>query len=297
MQHATLAERLAAIKAGSRLPAEDRAVMERASEVLGGSGLLAGLPKLGDRELGFALPDDTGGIVASSSLLSQGPLVVNFYRGVWCPYCNADLTALNEALPRIRTAGAGLVAISPQTFATSRKARRDSGLDIPVLRDERNEVAVAYPLRFRLAPEVQAIYQRLGIDLAHAKGDHTWTLPCPPGSCCVPTRSWLAPRPIRTKRAGPSPTRSSPCWTSRPRDGEPPEAGASAGRTAGFVASVPVQRGVSRRSADPPAVRARPAVERRPCRIRAAGSPAAPCDRLRNAAVRHPAVGSGHASV
>jgi len=177
----TLAERLAAMRAASatRTPPEARRIMSEATEALRASGLLSGVPKVGDRAPDFVLFDESGGEVALADLLSNGPLVISFYRGVWCPYCNADLKALNEVLPRIRAAKAQLVAVSPQTSANSRKARRDNGLDFPILSDPGNAVAAAYSLRFRLDPKVQSLYEGFGVDLPRVNGDDSWTLPVP----------------------------------------------------------------------------------------------------------------------
>ena len=68
-------------------------------------------------------------------LLADGPLIVSFYRGVWCQYCNLELQALQEALPKFREFGANVVAISPQTASNSRKSVRTNGLEFPILSD------------------------------------------------------------------------------------------------------------------------------------------------------------------
>jgi peroxiredoxin len=153
--------------------------MEAATARLRASNLLTGLPKPGDLAPGFELQDETGEPVTLAELLARGPLVLSFYRGVWCPYCNADLAALNDALPRMRELGAALVAVSPQIAASSRKARRDGGLGFPILSDPGNLVAELYSLRFRLAAEVKTLYQSFGIDLPKINGEDSWTLPVP----------------------------------------------------------------------------------------------------------------------
>ncbi|MFX7090851.1 redoxin domain-containing protein, partial [Acinetobacter baumannii] len=77
--------------------------------------------------------DPDGKPVSSAELLARGPLAVSFYRGVWCPYCNMELQALQEVLPQLQQAGASLVAISPQLPANSRKAMRQNGLEFSIL--------------------------------------------------------------------------------------------------------------------------------------------------------------------
>lgn len=109
--------------------------MERAIAELIASGQAAGAIKAGDRAPHFNLKDQDGNDVSSAALLLKGPLVVTFYRGAWCPYCNIELQAINEVLPQIQTYGANVVAISPQTPLTSRKSVRTNELGFPVLSD------------------------------------------------------------------------------------------------------------------------------------------------------------------
>ncbi len=105
--------------------------------------------------------------------------MVSFYRGVWCPYCNMELQALQAALPEFRTAGASLVAISPQTPVNSRKSARENKLDFPILSDPRNKVAAAFGLRFELPDYLVELYKNLKNDLPNFNGDDSWTLPMP----------------------------------------------------------------------------------------------------------------------
>ena len=93
--------------------------MQRATAELIASGAATRALKACDRAPAFTLNDPEGKPVASGELLAKGPLVLSFYRGVWCPYCNMELQALQEALPKFQKLGASLVAISPQTAANS----------------------------------------------------------------------------------------------------------------------------------------------------------------------------------
>lgn len=153
--------------------------MRRATAELIASGAAARALKAGDEAPAFALKDPDGRPVSSAELLAKGPLVVSFYRGVWCPYCNMELQALQEALPAFETLGATLVAISPQTAANSRKSVRQNGLGFPILSDTRNDVAAAFGLRFALPDYLVDLYKSLKNDLPAFNGDPSWTLPMP----------------------------------------------------------------------------------------------------------------------
>lgn len=153
--------------------------MHRATRELIASGAAQRALKAGDTAPVFKLPDAEGHIVSSAALLKNGPLVVSFYRGVWCPYCNMELQALQSALPGFREAGASIVAISPQTAPNSRKSMRQNALDFPILSDARNDVAASFGLRFELPDYLVALYQSLKNDLPAFNGDPSWTLPMP----------------------------------------------------------------------------------------------------------------------
>ena len=105
---------------------------------------------------------------------------MTFYRGVWCPYCNMDLQAIQDALPALEKLGARLVAISPQTAPNSRRSARENKLSFPILSDPRNDVAAAFGLRFALPDYLRDLYKNVfKNDLAVVNGDASWTLPMP----------------------------------------------------------------------------------------------------------------------
>lgn len=160
-------------------PAHIHPIMERATAELIASGQAARAVKVGERAPAFELADQNGQPVSSAELLAQGPLVISFYRGVWCPYCNLELQALDEALARIRELGANLVAISPQTPVNSRKSVRTQALGFPVLSDRRGETAAAFGLRFTLPDYLVELYKALKNDLPAFNDDPSWTLPMP----------------------------------------------------------------------------------------------------------------------
>ncbi|SER55179.1 Peroxiredoxin [Faunimonas pinastri] len=153
--------------------------MHRATAELIASGAAGRALKAGDKAPAFVLNDPDGNPVSSTDLLARGPLVLSFYRGVWCPYCNMELQALQGALSEFKELGAGLVAVSPQTAPNSRKSVRQNQIGFPILSDPRNEVAAAFGLRFELPDYLVELYKGLKNDLPSFNGDPSWTLPMP----------------------------------------------------------------------------------------------------------------------
>ena len=125
--------------------------MHRATAELIASGQAERAKKAGDLAPSFTLNDADGNPVSSAALLGRGPLVLTFYRGVWCPYCNMELSAIEAALPEIKARGASVVAISPQTQPNSRKSIRHNKLTFPILSDVNGEVGAARMPRISLA--------------------------------------------------------------------------------------------------------------------------------------------------
>ena len=135
--------------------------------------------KAGDTAPTFTLKDPDGASVSSATLLERGPLVVSFYRGVWCPYCNLELQALEEARSDIEARGASVVAISMQNAANSRKSVRENKVGFPILVDAGGAVAAEFGLRYSLKPDLIELYKTLGNDLAVINGETSWSLPMP----------------------------------------------------------------------------------------------------------------------
>jgi peroxiredoxin len=161
------------------VPADVYAQMEKATQELIDSGAADQALQVGDQAPEFTLTDSTGEPLSSAALLTSGPLVVSFYRGVWCPYCNMDLRALQAALPSYQQLGANLVAISPQTPVNSRRSVKQNGLSFPILSDPENRVGAAFGLRFTLPSYLIDIYRDNHIDLVAFNHDDSGTLSMP----------------------------------------------------------------------------------------------------------------------
>lgn len=178
----SLQERLDALKAKFEGKKASPAVVEiihRATADLVASGQAGHALNTGDHAPSFSLPDADGMNVDSASLLARGALVITFYRGVWCPYCNLELEAIEATAADIRTRGASLVAISPQVPANSRKTKQQIGLSFPILSDQDGRIAAAFGIRFRLPNDLIEVYRGFGVDLPLINSDPRWTLPMP----------------------------------------------------------------------------------------------------------------------
>jgi peroxiredoxin len=178
----SLQDRLDAFKAdfeGNKAPPAAVAAFHKGTAELIASGQAERALKAGDRAPAFTLPDADDVAVRSADLLTRGPLVVTFYRGVWCPYCNLDLQALEAAANEIRAFDTSLLAISPQTPANSRRSQRENKLSFPILSDHAGMVANSFGLRFRLSNYLIAVYKQFGVDLAVHNSEPSWTLPMP----------------------------------------------------------------------------------------------------------------------
>ncbi|MFQ5480593.1 MAG: peroxiredoxin-like family protein [Thermodesulfobacteriota bacterium] len=154
-------------------------MMMGATEKLVKSGIAARAKKTGDMAPAFSLKNSEGEEISSEKLLSKGPLVINFYRGSWCPYCNLELKAFEDSAEKIRELGAELVSISPELREKSAEFTGDNPFSFQILSDEGNDVAGRFGLVFTLVEELRAIYNQFGIDLQEYNGNNSYELPMP----------------------------------------------------------------------------------------------------------------------
>lgn len=159
--------------------ADSRAVLAKATEVLVKSGQAERAIHQGQKAPDFTLPDAKGQPVRLSDLLKRGPVILTFYRGGWCPFCNLQLRSYQAHLAEIQAKGAELVAVSPQTPEYSLSTAEQDALTFPVLSDVGGQVARTYGLVFKLPDEVVPIYKSFGIDLEKHNGDTRHELPIP----------------------------------------------------------------------------------------------------------------------
>ena len=127
----------------------------------------------------FRLPDVNGNPVSLADLLRRGPVVVTFYRGGWCPYCNIQLRAYQAVLREIAALGAQLVAISPQLPDQSLSTLQANELTFEVLSDVGNHAARRFGLIYALPEELRAALRSNNKALPGINGDESWELPVP----------------------------------------------------------------------------------------------------------------------
>lgn len=143
------------------------------------SGIAEKALKVGAKAPNFCLPNVQGGTFELSTQLSKGPVVVTFYRGGWCPFCDLTLRAYQANLSGIRLLSADLVAISPQTEDYSISAAEKKELKFPVLSDLHNAVARQYGIVFQLTTAWRELQTKFGNPMPKFNGDESWELPIP----------------------------------------------------------------------------------------------------------------------
>lgn len=152
------------------------AAINKAKEFEQGANAL----KVGQKAIDFELPNQEGESVSLKKLLSQGPVVVTFYRGDWCPYCNLQLRALQARLEEIQALGATLVAISPQVPDGSLTKSEISEMNFTVLSDQNAKVASQYGVAWEV-PEFLLDHMRVdrNLDLEKINNGNSSVLPIP----------------------------------------------------------------------------------------------------------------------
>lgn len=165
--------------AAQYVPPDVQQVNRRTVDDLRASGLASRVLGVGAQAPSFELPDQEGHLVSSAGLLSHGRLVICFFRGRWCPFCVAQMEAMNVALPRIQNAGAALVAISPQTIKQSFFMHDQHQLRFPLLSDAANQVARRFGMVYSVPEQQRAVYSRIFVNLPFLNGDASWELPIP----------------------------------------------------------------------------------------------------------------------
>ncbi len=159
-----------------RAPKETVALYENGTKQVGESGVLASALKVGATAPDFTLNDATGKPVSLSKMLKSGPVVLTWYRGGWCPFCNIQLHAYQDALGEIKAAGGQLVALTPEKPDNTLTTAEKNALQFAVLSDTGNKVGHLYGIVYKMPGSlVEKFKDRL--DLPKINGDESWELP------------------------------------------------------------------------------------------------------------------------
>lgn len=144
------------------------------------SGQISRVLRKGDQMPDISLIDQNGAMVNSSNLLKEGPLVVTFYRGFWCAFCNVDLANLNRYVPEIQQLGAKMITISPEKSPYSKKIRAIQKLKFDILFDEDNKLAEKFGLKHKIGSDLIDLYLNgFNVNLKQYHGNDEWALPMP----------------------------------------------------------------------------------------------------------------------
>jgi peroxiredoxin len=163
----------------SALPEDEAQTVAGSFEKLYASQIAENAITVGDIAPDFTLPNVTGDPVSLHEALGHGPVVLSFYRGGWCPFCNLELHALQSRLAEIRALGANLIGISPETPDKAVTAIDEHQLEFEVLSDIGNIAARQYGLLFTVYEEIRPLYLKWGLDVPASNGDTSWELPVP----------------------------------------------------------------------------------------------------------------------
>lgn len=162
-----------------RIPPEALAIMTEAAEQLDAQGVGDSALKAGDAFPEMTLTDQNGHSVSTKNLFADGPAIITFYRGGWCPYCNLELKAYQDLLGEIKSAGGTLTGITPEKPDNALSTIEKNALSFSVLTDSENALASALGIKFELPDKLQKVYNGFGMDLAALNENSGWTLPIP----------------------------------------------------------------------------------------------------------------------
>ena len=163
-----------------QIPVEVQTVMFNATKKLEDRNISKDALKLGDRVKEINLPNALGKEVSVFDTLEDNDFVViSFYRGEWCPYCNFEMKALGEITEELNELNTKIIAISPQTPDNSLSMKDKHDLKFEVLSDADNKIAKEFGLVFSLDEELKPLYKQFGIDIESANGNNSFEIPMP----------------------------------------------------------------------------------------------------------------------
>jgi peroxiredoxin len=158
---------------------ERLAINDRAVEDLFATGIEQHILPVGAKAPAFTLSDASGRIVKSADLLALGPVILNFFRGRWCPYCITELEAWRDLYPIVRERGGLLVSISPQTIRQSDFTQGQHEIPYALLNDDGCKVSEQFGFVYTIPTYHQQHYRNVLVNLPFVNGDQSWKLILP----------------------------------------------------------------------------------------------------------------------
>lgn len=163
-----------------QVPEHMRNTMTQAIERLRQQNIRQNALQVGDTITPFTLLDAQNKAISMNELIDKNNFIVlNFYRGLWCPFCNLELRQLQKIVPELKILHAQLVAISPQTPDFSLMTQQNNELNYEVLSDKNNTVARKFGLVYSLDDELRPLYESFGIDILESNKTDSYDLPLP----------------------------------------------------------------------------------------------------------------------
>ncbi|MBE7175827.1 MAG: AhpC/TSA family protein [Mucilaginibacter polytrichastri] len=136
--------------------------------------------KTGDKAPDFSAADQNGKTInLQSELRKSKAVVLFFYRGEWCPFCNKHIQQLQDSLQLLKQKGATVIGVSPETAQGLKKTSAKTGATFPILSDRENRIMKAYQVDYVMEPGLVTQYKTYGIDLSKANGNDKNMLPVP----------------------------------------------------------------------------------------------------------------------
>jgi peroxiredoxin len=162
-----------------KMPPEAAKAIESAISKLRDSRLTERALKVGQTMPDFSLKDAHGKTVSLKGMLKKGSVIVTFYRGSWCPFCNAQLSSYQQHLAEFRAKGASLIAITPEKPDLTVLTEQQKKLEFPILTDTDNKLATKFGLVWAIEGDLKKVYKEFGLDLEKNQGNPEWKLPIP----------------------------------------------------------------------------------------------------------------------
>lgn len=134
---------------------------------------------IGDQAPDITVVDTEGKEIKLYDLLKNAPVIINFFRGNWCPFCMAELADYQESIEQFKLPSEQFLFISPQMQTYSAELKAEKNFDLTLIADQHNEIARQFGLVFALDDNVREIYKKIGADLSTINGDDSFELPIP----------------------------------------------------------------------------------------------------------------------